>query len=203
MDPEQRAEARMLQRAQEADLEMRKFREGFQKEGPEEVIRWIENRCRPLKNVYEEYLEQKRLLLERLKEREKEMEEEEEERKYTAMGRRRWSLRDAEGGSEGEGDVEPDGEDGGVMRDGGEESDWSIGSGRGGRGERTGRLSLFTGKARISPITTSEWSAEGGLGLPFTEEEHAAAVLFVQCATQEFGSLREWPVIHSFRLVLG
>ncbi|KAF9443516.1 hypothetical protein P691DRAFT_407496 [Macrolepiota fuliginosa MF-IS2] len=54
MDPEQRARARQTQRAQEAEAELVKFREGYKKEGPEEVIRWIENRCRPLKNVYEE-----------------------------------------------------------------------------------------------------------------------------------------------------
>ncbi|KXN84617.1 hypothetical protein AN958_12298 [Leucoagaricus sp. SymC.cos] len=182
MDPEQRAQARSLQRAQEADLEMRKFREGFQKEGPEEVIRWIENRCRPLKSVYEEYLEQRRVLEERLKEREREIEEEEEERKYTAMGRRRWSLRNEDGS-----DRDADGEDG----EGEGESDFegSIASGpRDGRDERGSRLSLFTGKSRMA-VVKSEWSSEGGLGLPFTEEEHAAAVLFVQCATQEFGSL--------------
>ncbi|KXN82232.1 hypothetical protein AN958_02860 [Leucoagaricus sp. SymC.cos] len=182
MDPEQRAQARSLQRAQEADLEMRKFREGFQKEGPEEVIRWVENRCRPLKSVYEEYLEQRRVLEERLKEREREIEEEEEERKYTAMGRRRWSLRNEDGS-----DRDADGEDG----EGEGESDFegSIASGpRDGRDERGSRLSLFTGKSRMA-VVKSEWSSEGGLGLPFTEEEHAAAVLFVQCATQEFGSL--------------
>ncbi|KXN82234.1 hypothetical protein AN958_02862 [Leucoagaricus sp. SymC.cos] len=143
MDPEQRAQARSLQRAQEADLEMRKFREGFQKEGPEDVIRWIENR---------------------------------------SMGRRRWSLRNEDGS-----DRDADGEDG----EGEGESDFegSIASGpRDGRDERGSRLSLFTGKSRMA-VVKSEWSSEGGLGLPFTEEEHAAAVLFVQCATQEFGSL--------------
>ncbi|KAF5360553.1 hypothetical protein D9756_004609 [Leucocoprinus leucothites] len=184
MTPEQRAQARSMQRAQEADLEMRKFREGFKKEGPEEVIRWVENRCRPLKSVYEEYLEQRRVLEERLREKEKEVEEEEEDdRRYNAWGRRRWSLKDEEG-SDGDGD----GEDG--MGDGESDFDGSIASVRDDRRERGSRegLSLFTGKARL-PIAKSEWSAEGGLGLPFTEEEHAAAVLFVQCATQEFGSL--------------
>lgn len=190
MTPEQRAQVRSMQRAQEADLEMRKFREGFKKEGPEEVIRWIENRCKPLKSVYEEYLEQKKLLEERLKEREKVLEEE-EDRPYNPWGRRRWSLKDDESS-----DQEIEHGDG--LEDGLSDVDETIGSAREEmrekerereRGSREG-LSLFSQKERMA-IAKSEWNAEGNLGLPFTEEEHAAAVLFVQCATQEFGSLRK------------
>jgi len=183
MTPEQKAQVRSMQRAQEADLEMRKFREGFKKEGPEEVIRWIENRCKPLRSVYEEYLEQRKMLEERLKEREK---AEEEDRPCNSWGRR-WSLKDDESS-----DQEIERGDG--LEDGESEVDGATVSAREERrererGSREG-LSLFSRKERLG-ISRSEWNTEGNLSLPFTEEEHAAAVLFVQCATQEFGSLRE------------
>lgn len=166
MDPEQRQQARQTQRAREAEAEIVKFREGYKKEGPEEVIKWIENRCRPLKSLYEEYLEQRRVLEERLREREREKEEEEEEKRYSAMGRRRWSLRE-------------DSDTGGNK---------SGSGGNGVGGAKQGALSK-----RLKSPTKQEWGLDGPLGLPFTEEEHAAAVLFVQCATQEFGALRKWP----------
>lgn len=182
MTPEQKAQVRSMQRAQETDLEMRKFREGFKKEGPEEVIRWIENRCKPLKSVYEEYLEQRKMLEERLKEREK---AEEEDRPYNSWGRRRRSSKDDESS-----DQEIERGDG--LEDGESDVDGTTVSTREERRERGSRegFSLFSRKERLG-ISRSEWNAEGNLGLPFTEEEHAAAVLFVQCATQEFGSLRE------------
>lgn len=159
MDPEQRQRARQMQRAQEAEAEIVKFKEGYQKEGPEEVIRWIENRYRPLKGFYEEYLEQRKLLEERLREREREREEEEEEKRYSAMGRRRWSLREEDA----------------ALRD----------------AAVAGETSKLAVTKRTKATTKTEWSIDGALGLPFTEEEHAAAVLFVQCATQEFGALRK------------
>jgi len=183
MTPEQKAQVRSMQRAQEADLEMRKFKEGFKKEGPEEVIRWIENRCKPLKSVYEEYLEQRKMLEERLKEREKALEE--EDRPYNPWGKRRWSLKDDESSDQ---EIEP----GDGLEDGESDVDGTTVSAKEEKRERGSRdgLSLFSRKERLG-IARSEWNAEGNLCLPFTEEEHAAAVLFVQCATQEFGSLRE------------
>ncbi|EKM79088.1 hypothetical protein AGABI1DRAFT_128253 [Agaricus bisporus var. burnettii JB137-S8] len=165
MAPEERQQARQMQRAQEAEAEIVKFKEGYRKEGPEEMIRWIENRCRPLKNLFEEYLEQRKVLEDRLREREREREEEEEEKRYSAMGRRRWSLREEDA----------------ALRDA------AIAGGM-------SKLPLTKrtkggGTTATTTATKSEWSIDGALGLPFTEEEHAAAVLFVQCATQEFGAL--------------
>ncbi|XP_006462377.1 hypothetical protein AGABI2DRAFT_179139 [Agaricus bisporus var. bisporus H97] len=154
MAPEERQQARQMQRAQEAEAEIVKFKEGYRKEGPEEMIRWIENRCRPLKNLFEEYLEQRKVLEDRLREREREREEEEEEKRYSAMGRRRWSLREEDA----------------ALRDA------AI---AGGMSKLPFTKRTKGGGTTAATTTTkSEWSIDGALGLPFTEEEHAAAVLF-------------------------